>query len=87
MSRSLLQWLPESIPTLRERPPAEYLHFATTLTIRTGGEAGALTVAGQWRIFTAFPSILAIVLMKCAAETNGQPVSHGTIFRDMSILN
>jgi hypothetical protein len=25
----------------------------------TGAEAGALTVAGQWRNFTAFPSILA----------------------------
>jgi hypothetical protein len=24
-----------------------------------GAEAGALTVAGQWRNFTAFPSILA----------------------------
>jgi hypothetical protein len=27
---------------------------------RTGREAGALTVAGQWRNFTAFPSILVI---------------------------
>jgi len=26
----------------------------------TDREAGALTVAGQWRIFTAFPSIRAI---------------------------
>ena len=30
---------------------------------RTGTEAGALTVAGQWRTFTAFPSILAIAVM------------------------
>jgi hypothetical protein len=27
-------------------------------------EAGALTVAGQWRSFTAFPSILAIAVVK-----------------------
>jgi hypothetical protein len=27
-------------------------------------KAGALTVAGQWRIFTAFPSILAIAVVK-----------------------
>jgi hypothetical protein len=31
-------------------------------------EAGALTVAGQWRNFTAFPSILAITVVKCAAQ-------------------
>jgi hypothetical protein len=30
---------------------------------------GALTVAGQWRSFTAFPSILAISVMSCAAQT------------------
>jgi hypothetical protein len=34
---------------------------------RTGGEVGALTVAGQWRSFTAFPSILAIAVVKIAA--------------------
>jgi hypothetical protein len=28
----------------------------------------ALTVAGQWRTFTAFPSILTIVVVKCAAS-------------------
>ena len=27
----------------------------------------ALTVAGQWRNFTAFPSILTIAVMSCAA--------------------
>ena len=32
-----------------------------TYTTVTG--AGALTVAGQWRSFTAFPSILAIAVM------------------------
>ena len=30
-------------------------------------EACALTVAGQWRSFTAFPSILAIAVVNCAA--------------------
>jgi hypothetical protein len=34
----------------------------------TVAEAGALTVAGQWRNFTAFPSILAITMVKCAAQ-------------------
>jgi hypothetical protein len=28
---------------------------------------GALTVAGQWRSFTVFPSILAIAVMDCTA--------------------
>ena len=28
----------------------------------TEEKTGALTVAGQWRIFTAFPNILAIVV-------------------------
>jgi len=27
--------------------------------LQTGSRAGALTVAGQWRILTAFPNILA----------------------------
>jgi hypothetical protein len=33
----------------------------------TGTAAGALTVAGQWRSFTAFPSILAIAMVSSAA--------------------
>ena len=33
----------------------------------TAVETGALTVAGQWRSFTAFPNILAIAMMSCAA--------------------
>ena len=33
------------------------------LADRTGRWAGALTVAGQWRSFTAFPSILAIAVV------------------------
>ena len=37
------------------------------LAYRTGRWAGALTVAGQWRSFTAFPSILAIAVVDCAA--------------------
>ena len=36
----------------------------------TGNEAGALTVAGQWRNFTAFPSILAIAVVSCAAVSS-----------------
>jgi hypothetical protein len=32
----------------------------------TAGKTGALTVAGQWRSFTAFPSILTIAMVSCA---------------------
>jgi hypothetical protein len=37
------------------------------MTESTVTEAGALTVAGQWRSFTAFPSILAFTVMNNAA--------------------
>jgi hypothetical protein len=37
----------------------------------TAGKTGALTVAGQWRSFTAFPNILAIAMMSCAAARGG----------------
>jgi hypothetical protein len=53
----------------------------------TGGEAGALTVAGQWRNFTAFPSILAIAVVKSAARWFKQPVCHGTIFHDINFYS
>jgi hypothetical protein len=33
----------------------------------TARKTGALTVAGQWRTFTAFPNILAIAVMSGAA--------------------
>ena len=35
---------------------------------------GALTVAGQWRSFTAFPSILAIAVVNCAAQESSSPI-------------
>jgi hypothetical protein len=38
------------------------------MTKTTAIKAGALTVAGQWRNFTAFPSILAITLVECVAQ-------------------
>ena len=47
-----------------------------------GRGAGALTVAGQWRSFTAFPSILAIAVVNCAA-LEGAAEGHGTIFHDI----
>jgi hypothetical protein len=34
-----------------------------------GSKAGALTVAGQWRNFTAFPNILAIAVVSGAAAS------------------
>ena len=33
-------------------------------------EAGALTVAGQWRSFTAFPNILVIAVMREPPEVS-----------------
>jgi hypothetical protein len=47
----------------------------------------ALTVAGQWRNFTAFPSILAIAVVNCAAACFRQQVSHGSCFHDINIYS
>jgi hypothetical protein len=38
--------------------------------LMTARETGALTVAGQWRSFAAFPNILAIAMMS-GAEAQG----------------
>jgi hypothetical protein len=43
-------------------------HFAQQRSIALAGFSLALTVAGQWRIFTAFPSILTIVVVTFAPE-------------------
>ena len=42
------------------------------LAATTAKGAGALTVAGQWRSFTAFPSILAIAVLRNAALSEPQ---------------
>jgi hypothetical protein len=52
----------------------------------TDTQRGALTVAGQWRNFTAFPSILAIAVVNYAA-LEWQPLRHGTIFHDINFYN
>jgi hypothetical protein len=52
----------------------------------TDTETGALTVAGQWRNFTAFPSILTIAVVNYAAPKR-QPLCHGTIFHDINFYN
>jgi hypothetical protein len=52
----------------------------------TGSKAVALTVAGQWRTFTAFPSILAIAVISRAAIYT-QPKRHETVFHDINIYN
>jgi hypothetical protein len=52
----------------------------------TSTEAGALTVAGQWRNFTAFPNIRAIAVVNYAALEE-QPLRHGTIFHDINFYN
>jgi hypothetical protein len=43
------------------------LGWQPVLTDTTVCKTGALTVAGQWRNFTAFPSILAIFMVNYAA--------------------
>ena len=53
-----MQWLTKGFRQRRKYPG-----WFPTLANRTGRGAGALTVAGQWRSFTAFPSILAIAVM------------------------
>jgi hypothetical protein len=47
----------------------------------------ALTVAGQWRNFTAFPSILAIVVLERAAHDPSAPKSPETVFSDINIYS
>jgi len=62
-SRELaVQWFTRGFCDRRKLPG-----WFPALPDRTGRWAGALTVAGQWRSFTAFPSILAIALVDCAA--------------------
>jgi hypothetical protein len=45
-----------------------YPSWLPALADTTAIEASALTVAGQWRSFTAFPSILAITVVRYAAR-------------------
>ena len=47
---------------------------------------GALTVAGQWRSFTAFPSILAIAVMSLLLRT-GAVGRHGTTFHVINVYS
>ena len=65
-SAAQLQWL-NGHSACSGRALAEILscHWLDT----TAQEAGALTVAGQWRNFTAFPSILAIAVMSSIARS------------------
>jgi hypothetical protein len=51
----------KSLALVRRRGSSWLLHS-------TKVEQVALTVAGQWRNFTAFPSILTIAVMSCAAH-------------------
>jgi len=73
-----LQWFPWAVSRAAKQPWLKSCILRSPKT--TGGETGALTVAGQWRNFTAFPSILAIAVVKCTASCIRQPVCHGTDF-------
>jgi len=56
-----LQWIPGQ-SAAGGTVLAEFMTSLPELTTE-GRKRGALTVAGQWRSFTAFPSILAIVVV------------------------
>jgi hypothetical protein len=78
------QWL-SGIAALRGRNLAEILRASSLY--RTGNSAGALTVAGQWRNFTAFPSILAISMMSLNRSTKLQSLCHGNNFHDINFYS
>jgi hypothetical protein len=61
-----MQWFTRGLRDGRKDPG-----WFPALANRTSRAAGALTVAGQWRSFTAFPSILAIAVVVCAALYKG----------------
>ena len=52
--------------------------------MRTAGETGALTVAGQWRSFTAFPSILAIAVVGFAVLCSARQLWHESDFHPIN---
>jgi len=64
-----LQWHEANSPGAKG--PWLKIPMRLSALMETRGEPGALTVAGQWRSFTAFPNILAIAMMTkpqhCAA--------------------
>ena len=64
-----LQWSVRGPFAVREYPWLKSCLGPVNETTRT--VAGALTVAGQWRSFTAFPSILTIAVLNCAAPRKG----------------
>ena len=76
-----VQWFTRGLRDGRKLPG-----WFPALTRRTGRWAGALTVAGQWRSFTAFPSILAIAVVDCAALQGSmcgmEPISMPSTFID-----
>ena len=78
-----LQWLSSGHSALAKQP---WLNSSLTNPNTTDTEEGALTVAGQWRNFTAFPNILAIAVVNYAALEE-QPLRHGTIFHDINFYN
>jgi hypothetical protein len=59
----LPQWFDRELPRIvwREFTKASYL--PEPLRKKTRGRAGALTVAGQWRNYTAFPNIRTIAVV------------------------
>jgi hypothetical protein len=62
---------------------AGFLPFADTTSI----EASALTVAGQWRSFTAFPSILAITVVRYAARYGSSGDGMKQTFMPSMVIN
>jgi hypothetical protein len=81
----------DSTPVASSGLRVQRKHLAETFFVpmpryTTAREANALTVAGQWRSFTAFPSILAIAMMS-VLRRRPQQWCHGNGFHDMNFYN
>ncbi len=57
------------------------------VAIRTAIQASALTVAGQWRSFTAFPNILTIAVVWFAARTESSRDDMKQTFMSSMVIN
>ena len=77
-----LQWL---IGT-SDRAKVTKLTFLA-VAIRTAIQASALTVAGQWRSFTAFPNILTIAVVWFAARTESSRDDMKQTFMSSMVIN
>ena len=83
--RFQLQWHPEAIAQAKDSGPNSLTPSGFPHT--TGTRAGALTVAGQWRIRTAFPNVLALVVMSLASARRRSYACHESDFHGMNFYS